>query len=312
MGKVAAVVVTYNRKELLVRNIAALMKQTKRESLDILIIDNASTDGTKERIQPSIDSHDIIYLNTGANLGGAGGFHFGMKYAVEQGYQWIWLMDDDSIPTPTALEAFLEKDNEFNGNYGFLSGKVLWKDHTICTMNIQKETKWKRIREFDKEKPVQYASFVSLFLKSDSVRKMGLPYKEFFIWADDWEYTRRISRKYPCYYIPTSIVNHLCASNVGADIVSAPKDRIDRFNYMYRNDVVLYRQDGFEGKLYLTIRNLVHRGKIILKSDNKKQKLSIIQKGNKAGKRFFPQIDYPEKQSEVFIESREHFPTTDL
>ena len=180
-------------------------------------------------------------------------------------------------------------------NYGFLSSKTLWKDGSICIMNIQKETKWKRLKEFDTEKTIQYASFVSLFLRTDTVKKLGLPYKEFFIWADDWEYTRRISKTKPCYYIPSSVVNHWCGSNVGADIITAPADRIERFSYMYRNDVVLYRQDGLEGKFYLWFRNNVHRLRILLKANSKSRKLKIISQGTKEGRKFLPKIEYPER-----------------
>ena len=66
--KIAAVVVTFNRKEYLVKNIEALLAQVNAQ-LDILIIDNASTDGTKEAIQHYIDAGQIHYVNTGENLG---------------------------------------------------------------------------------------------------------------------------------------------------------------------------------------------------------------------------------------------------
>ena len=294
--KTAAVVVTYNRKELLLKNIESLLAQTCKDALDILIIDNASTDGTREAVDRYIQNGQIQYFNTGANLGGAGGFSYGIKLAAEMGYSTLWILDDDTLPTPTALEMLRKKDEELGDSYGFLSSKVLWKDGSICTMNIQKETKWKRMKAFDAEKRIQYASFVSLFLRANTVRKLGLPYKEFFIWADDWEYTRRISKTRPCYYIPSSVVGHWCASNVGADIIAAPPDRIDRFGYMYRNDVVLYRQDGLEGRFYLWFRNNVHRMRILLKADNKRKKLEIVRKGTKAGKAFFPEIAFPGKQ----------------
>lgn len=82
MKEIAAVVVTYNRKELLKKNIEALLKQTYKE-FDIYIIDNASTDGTYEYIKEYIDSNQIHYENTNKNLGGAGGFNFGIKKVVE-------------------------------------------------------------------------------------------------------------------------------------------------------------------------------------------------------------------------------------
>ena len=75
MKKVAAIVVTYNRKKLLLENIKALLAQTYR-NLDILIIDNCSTDGTKDAIQEYIKNKSIIYVNTGSNLGGDGGFQY--------------------------------------------------------------------------------------------------------------------------------------------------------------------------------------------------------------------------------------------
>lgn len=288
MKKIVAIVVTYNRKELLKRCIENLKNQTT--SLDILVVDNASTDGTKELFD---DNASIRYFNTGTNLGGAGGFSYGIKKAVELGYDYIWILDDDTMPTPTALEMFVNQDKVLNGEYGFLTSKVLWKDDSICNMNIQKITKWKQLRRFDSIHTVQYASFVSLFIKTSTVRKIGLPYKEFFIWADDWEYTRRISKNEKCYFIPQSVVHHWCATNVGANIITAEPERMDRFKYMYRNDVVMYRQDGIEGSLYLYIRNMLHKVRVYKDGKNVKEKLTLINQATRAGKSFYPQIEYP-------------------
>lgn len=289
-NNVVAIVVTYNRKELLKECISKLKQQTV--PLDILVVDNASTDGTEEIFD---DSDEFIkYFNTGSNLGGAGGFSFGIKKAVELGYVYLWILDDDTMPTSTALEVFMREDEKLNGKYGFLTSKVLWKDDTICTMNIQKITKWRHLKKFDFTQSVQYASFVSLFLKASTVRKIGLPYKEFFIWADDWEYTRRISKEKKCYFVPQSIVHHWCNTNVGANIITAEPDRMDRFKYMYRNDVVMYRQDGLEGKFYLFIRNLVHRLRIIIDGKNANEKIALIESATKKGKSFNPQVEFPE------------------
>ena len=124
--KVMAVVVTYNRKELLKESIKALLEQDYN-NCHILIVDNASTDGTKEFIEEEIQNSKVNYVNTGANLGGAGGFNFGMKKAHELGCEFIWLMDDDCIVHKDSLTELINADKELNGNYGFLSSKVLWK-----------------------------------------------------------------------------------------------------------------------------------------------------------------------------------------
>ena len=284
--------VTYNRKDLLLKNIAALEAQTCQEALDRLIIDNNSTDGTYEALKSLIKNKQILYFNTGKNLGGAGGFNFGMKKAAKLNYEYMWIMDDDTIPLPSALENLLKKDLELKGDYGFLASKVLWKDNSICKMNIPKINKWKKITNFKYDGDIQYASFVSFFIPTKVVRKVGLPYKEFFIWSDDWEYSRRISKNFTCIYVPDSIVHHYSTSNVGADIVDAPSNRINRFKYLFRNDVVLYRLDGMEGKLYLSLRTIKYIGKILLKGKNKRQKLNIMFSALREGKNFYPKIEY--------------------
>ena len=101
---VAAVVVTYNRLPLLRQCLAALAAQTAQD-LTIFLVDNASTDGTAESVA-EMALPNLVYRNTGKNLGGAGGFAYGVREAALAGYDALWLMDDDTLPTPTALEAF--------------------------------------------------------------------------------------------------------------------------------------------------------------------------------------------------------------
>lgn len=298
MKNVAAVVVTYNRKELLKECVEALLTQTKKDVLDIFIVDNASTDGTKEFIENYIIDEKIKYINTGSNLGGAGGFQFGIKYAVEHDYEFVWVMDDDCIAQPTTLAVFLKVDNELFKNYGFLSSKVLWKDNSICKMNVQRKTMFRNVKNFNKDLVmVVMASFVSLFIPIKVVKEVGLPIKEFFIWTDDWEYTRRISRKYPCYLVNNSMVIHKSKSNIGANIATDVAERLNRYFYLYRNDVYLYKREGIQGLLYELARMIVHSGKIVFYNNDKKLKrFKYLLIGTYSGLSFNPQIEYVEEK----------------
>ena len=114
MNTTAAVIVTYNRRALLKECLSAVLSQTA--ACDVLIIDNHSTDGTGEMVKelmasreetPDRDERDITYLNTGKNLGGSGGFSYGMKEAVKRGYKYLWIMDDDCVPERDCLEKLL-------------------------------------------------------------------------------------------------------------------------------------------------------------------------------------------------------------
>lgn len=303
MKKVIAVIVTYNRKELLKESINALLNQDY-ENLDVLIIDNNSSDGTKEYISKELKDKRVIYRNTGANLGGAGGFNYGMNVAAQMNCDYIWIMDDDCIVHNDSLVELINASKKLNDDFGFLSSKVLWKDDSICAMNVPKRKFSKWLKDFDTNyQEIAMASFVSLFVKKDIVVEEGLPIKEFFIWTDDWEYTRRLSRKYKCYYITSSVVTHKSASNIGANIASVDGDRLNRFKYMYRNDVVLYRREGFIGWVLLYLRLCLHKLRV-LKSDkkDKKDRIKLINAAIKEGKKFYPSIEYVKKNKLSVLE----------
>ena len=290
--KVIAVIVTYNRKELLKECIEAILDQNYK-NCDILVVDNNSTDGTYDYIKKLIGKR-VIYKNTGANLGGAGGFNYGIKEAYNLKYDYIWIMDDDCIVHKDSLDEFLKADKKLNGNYGFLSSKVLWQDGSLCVMNKQKKKFAKWLKDFETNyQTIEMASFVSMFIKSETIKKYGLPIKEFFIWTDDWEFSRRISRKEKCYYISSSVVTHKCKENIGASIDTVEGDRIDRFKYLYRNDVVLYRGEGLKGLFLLKLRLFLHKLRVYKSNKkDKKIRIKIMKNAVKDGKKFHPEIEY--------------------
>ena len=297
MEKTAAIVVTYNRKCLLEENICSLLHQSPKVP-DIIVVDNNSTDGTKNIVEKYLNTGKVFYYNTGKNLGGAGGFQYGIRKAVEENYDYLWIMDDDCIPEKNSLEKLFEYDRLLDGNYGFLSSKVLWKDGSICRMNIQRCSLTKNISNFDSKLiGAAMASFVSLFVKRSVVEDVGLPIKEFFIWTDDWEYTRRISRKYPCYVATESVVIHKSNSNISADISNDSLDRLERYKYLYRNDVYLYRREGLKGFCYEVLRLSLHIIRVLFKAKNNKWKrIKMIVGGTKNGVGFNPQIEYVNKE----------------
>lgn len=300
MSSIAAVVVTYNRKDLLLECLNCLQAQDfsnapqQNATLDILVIDNASTDNTHEALQFLIEDKAIRYYNTGSNLGGAGGFNYGMRKAVELGYDYVWVMDDDCMPHDDTLFEFLNADAELQGDYGYLSSVCRWIDGSICTMNTQRHPLTKNVTDFSpKIQPITLASFVSLFVPSRIIKELGLPIKDFFIWSDDWEFTRRISRKYPCYLAGKSVVTHKSKSNGVGNIALDSEEKIGRYRLAYRNDIVFYRREGLKGYGYIFVRGLYHAFLVLTKAKSKKgQRLKTILRGNLEGLRFHPDIEY--------------------
>ncbi|MCI7714021.1 MAG: glycosyltransferase family 2 protein [Lactobacillus johnsonii] len=290
MSDTAAIVVTYNRKKLLKECIRNLQKQTQQ--VDIIVIDNMSTDGTVDMLKPLIKNNSIIYHSTGKNIGGAGGFYEGIKLAYKLGYEYFWLMDDDCIPQSNSLRQLKIADKRLNGKYGFICSKVLWTNGDICLMNIPKLSLFKKVSDFHTSiVSVKMGTFVSFLTKRSVVEKVGLPIKEFFIWGDDVEYSQRISNNYPCYLINDSTVIHKTKNNEGSNIALDDYERINRYKLAYRNEVVLYRKMGIKGYLYQFTRLNLHAIRIIVKSKNHKLlRLKTLISGTKNGIAFHPQI----------------------
>jgi GT2 family glycosyltransferase len=221
-------------------------------------VDNASTDGTGDAVRALPYEH-VLYRNTGANIGGAGGFSYGIRTAVEMGYPYLWLMDDDTLPEPDALRMLLEADREAPDGYGFLSSVALWTDGSVCKMNCQKLSR-DACRDLHLLRGgmvrIEQATFVSLLLRAQTVYAVGLPIREFFIWCDDIEYTRRIAvrSRMPSYVAGKSRVVHAMPHNTGSSIALDLPERIGRYFYAFRNENFTYRQEGLWGFVYYTLR----------------------------------------------------------
>lgn len=293
--KIAAVVVTYNRKELLMQCISCLLTQTQAVC-DVLVVDNASTDGTQQAVK-NLQTGQVLYKNTGQNLGGAGGFQFGMRWALESGYDYVWIMDDDTLPQPDALAELWHAHQTLNGKYGFLASVVLWKDGKECRMNRPKIKKSfyeyiERMR--DGIVQIEQATFVSLFFPAKVIRQVGLPIKEYFIWGDDIEYTRRISVRYgmPCFLAGKSSVVHMMQHNTGSNIATDVPERIDRYRYAFRNENYTYRQEGVRGVLYYLGKCGLNFVRIVGKAkDHKLKRIGVLLSSMVTGLFFNPSIE---------------------
>lgn len=293
MSKVSCIVVTFNKVELLKENIEALLNQTEKIET-IMVIDNASTDETEDVINDYKKKYpQISYYKLEKNVGGAGGFNFGMKKAYELTNELIWIMDDDTIPSPTALEELLNVSRKNDSDWGFLSSDVRWTDGSACIMNIPKTAAaWNE--NVDRGLiGIESGTFVSLLFNRQMLKKVGLPIKEFFIWSDDIEFTRRISVLAPSYFVSASKVVHKMATNNDTNIFQETDvNRIPRYFYSFRNKLFMERKEKKLGFLrYILSLNVTVIKLLFSKSPFKIKKIRTIYKGLFAGIFFNPIIE---------------------
>jgi len=238
---VVAVVVTWNRRELLQESLAAVRGQTHAPSA-VVVVDNASDDGTTELLASAYADElglDVVYLKE--NTGGAGGFTVGLERALVHHPDLVWLLDDDTVPTPTAAEELVRVwQRHPHGHPAVLASRVVWTDGRDHPMNTPRPRPGASAAETAAADsvgamPIRSASFVSLMCDADRVRERGVPVADYFLWNDDFEYSTRLIRGAVGLYCPASVVVHKTKVFGSTDA-----DPGERFFYEVRNKMWVF------------------------------------------------------------------------
>lgn len=232
-----AVVVTHNRKELLHVCLQALLQQTHAVGA-IIVIDNASNDGTPKMLETHgyLADPKVRYVRMDRNAGGAGGFQTGIERAHAAGHDWIWVLDDDTILEPDALARLFSARAAFSlqDRPDLLASRVLWTDGTPHPMNAaipkQANDPTTLLARRHGMTSIRASTFVSLLFHRRFVDLFGLPVADYFIWSDDIEYTARILRRNFGVLVRDSVAVHKTPAKHGP--LTAPPDR---FYYHVRN-----------------------------------------------------------------------------
>lgn len=243
-SRVVAVVVSYNRAQLLEACLDALAAQDRRPDA-VIVVDNASTDGAADIAARHEIGADVLRLRR--NVGGAGGFAAGIARALTRhDADWVWVMDDDTIPQPGALGALLRSLESSPVRLSVLSSRAVWTDGREHPMN-RSRVRWDASRAQKRDAaladgfPIRTASYVSALLNGEDVRRLGLPLADYFIWSDDFEHTGRLLRHGRGIRVLASIVEHRTAR-----FGNAQADPGSRFYFDVRNRIwALLRSGSF-------------------------------------------------------------------
>lgn len=247
MNHVTIIIVTYNRKQLLLRCLQAVASQTRPPDV-ILLVDNASTDGTAALLEAEgwLSRPDVRLLRLDANLGGAGGFAAGWQQALAEGADWLWMMDDDGYPAPDCLEHLLgeaqrrdldaispvQADIENPSQPAFPTFDAHGRAVTQLPLVSANG---------DAFIPGHVNLFNGLLIRAETVRRIGLPRAELFIRGDEVEYTRRMGLQNVRFGTLASATFH------------HPSDRSERHHFL--GGLGFARDAGNDFKNYYMFRN---------------------------------------------------------
>ena len=241
---VCAVVVTYNRPALLAQCLDHLAAQS-RPPEHVLVVDNASTDETPALLA---EREGVEVLRLATNLGSSGGFERGLAHAHGQGYDWLWMLDDDTLADKECLAELLAGAARAPRRPSIMASVVRWQDGRLHPMNRP----WMRARaraDFVEGAAaglalIRAATFVSTMVHRDAVAEHGGPLAHYFVWLDDIEYTGRVLRNAHGYIAPDSVAWHWTPHPY-----NTLTDARERFYYKARNHLWLLRRgESFGGR----------------------------------------------------------------
>lgn len=197
--RVAVVVVTYNRADLLVAMLDGLADQTRPPDA-VIVVNNASSDHTRV----VLDERDDLPLQTIhnlENLGGAGGFHRGVAEAYAQGFDRIWLMDDDVVPAPDCLEVLMRHDLPClmavrEDRQGTLVEKSalhfdLRNPLALRPKRASVDSTFRTRAEMPELVLVEVIAFEGFLVHREVIAAIGLPDPAYFIFYDDADFAIR-------------------------------------------------------------------------------------------------------------------------
>ncbi|MDX5627793.1 MULTISPECIES: glycosyltransferase [unclassified Brenneria] len=251
---ICAVIVTYNRAELL-EMVLKRFEEIVSPPDSIIIVDNNSTDRTSQVIndwfiKTKYKSKFLLSLNE--NIGGSGGFHEGFKYALTLKPDWIWVSDDDAFPEVDCFHVIRSKLAEINqSDYSAICGAVIDKGKIDVShrralvkkyffLQNQKEID---IHEYEKDEfSIDLFSYVGVVINAKKLDKAGVTEREYFIWYDDTEHSWRLRKIGKILCVPNAKINH--------DTLSSNTDISWKTFYGVRNKMLMYKKHAYLTYLY--------------------------------------------------------------
>ena len=253
--RVIALVVTFNRLAHLQKTVARLLAMSSDHLAGVLVVDNASSDGTRDWLTRQQDPRlHVLRLET--NSGGAGGFEAGMRYAMARlSPDWLLLMDDDARPAPDTLAGFHGRARD---TYDGWVAATYFPDGNICEMNRPVLNPFLKLRIFlatlkqgragyhlsdaaytaAGPSEVDGASFVGFFVSRGAVERIGYPDGRLFIYGDDALYSIQLRQAgLRIGFDPALRFEHDCGTEMGVH----PITPLWKVYYMYRNQLLVYR-----------------------------------------------------------------------
>lgn len=276
---VAIVLVNYNGYRDTIACIESLQNIETKMHYEVIVVDNGSTNRDEEAI--SYIKEHAVYLDTGFNSGFSGGNNVGINYALEHGAEFVLLLNNDTVVTANFLDKLMEGVEQYS-KLGALIGKIYYFDEPNVLWYAGGSVDYLKgkvsqhgmgkddVGQYDASKEVGFVTGCMMLIPASVIRKIGVLDERFFLYAEDLEYSLRISKYgYKMYYNPNSVIYHKVGASSGREEVSDNTQY-----YMVRNVFkAFFMYESLSQRIMNFTYNTLRYTKYILQ---KRYKLSVV------------------------------------
>lgn len=254
--RVAIIVLTYNGLADTLACLASLEHlDYPRERYRVVVVDNASRDGTPAAVRAAFPETFVFVVENGANLGFAAGNNVGLRHALADGYDYALLLNNDTEVAPDMLRALVEAAeadpraaavgpliyyHAAPARVWSAGGRIDWR-RGICRMEGEIEDRG----QFTATRAVDFVTGCAMLLRRAALERVGLLDERFFMYYEESEWCVRASRAgFRILFAPQAKLWHKIP-------LDARFDKEYLAYYMTRNRLLFLRATGAGPRTWL-------------------------------------------------------------
>ena len=247
---------------------------------EVIVVDNGSTDDSVTRLRERFP--ELRLIETGANLGFAGGNNAGLHAALALGAAYVWLLNNDTVVDAASLSALVDVLRD-DPSAGFATSKIYYQDRPgtlwYAGGSLSRLWGWSQHRGSDERDEGQYeeltavdfATGCSLLARASAVTSIGPMDEDYFLYWEDIDWSARARRAgWRVVYVPGSRVWHKLGG-------STPRERRHlQWRYEGRNRLLFYRRQRPRALAWITLSALLNVAYLVARG-RPRDGLSLVQ-----------------------------------
>jgi GT2 family glycosyltransferase len=279
---VSIIILNWNGYEDTIQCLESILK-LEYDNYRIVVCDNDSADGSLDRIEswwkdkqtdlanPGNSNEYMTLIQTGKNLGFAGGNNIGIRHALlDRECKYVWILNNDTIVEPNSLSALVSKCN-LDSDIGICGSKLIYyHDRSkVQAWGGGRYNKWSGISQHiganqasnldidpeSIEQNIDYIIGASMLVSRRFLETIGLMNEEYFLYFEELDWIARAGNRYSLGYCHDSIVYHKEGASTGLNGSQANGSRMT--DYHAKRSLLIYTRTYAPYALPFIYLNLV-------------------------------------------------------